>query len=69
MSAPRTADGGPAAPLLARLQRREHVRARLSHESDPRPPELPDAVRERVLSWRRRVGLLLAADRARHSGA
>ena len=69
MSAAREAEAGDAVPLLARLHRREQVRAVLSHEADPRPPELPDAVRERVLSWQRRVRLLLDADRGRGAPA
>jgi hypothetical protein len=59
------ADGGVASPLLARLHRREQVRATLAHEHDPRAPELPDALRARCLSWQRRVRLLLEADRGR----
>lgn len=69
MSAARDAGGGNAVPLLARLHRREQVRAALSHEGDPCPPEMPDAVRERVLSWQRRVRLLLDADRGRRAPA
>ncbi len=65
MSGVREQGPGGAVPLLARLDRREQVRAALSHEDDPRQPELPDAVRERMLSWQRRVRLLFEADRAR----
>jgi hypothetical protein len=57
-------DGG-APPVLARLRRREALRAELSHEHDPRRPELPDALRARCLSWQRRLRMLLEADRAR----
>lgn len=67
MSAVREPDAGSAVPLLARLHRREQVRAALSHEHDPRPAELPEAVRARCLSWQRRVRMLLEADRARRS--
>jgi hypothetical protein len=56
---------GAATPLLARLHRRETLRASLAHEHDPRPPELPAALRARCLSWQRRVRMLLEADRAR----
>jgi len=67
VSVARKPEAGAAEPLLARLHRREQVRAALSHEHDPAPPELPEAVRARCLSWQRRVRLLLEADRARWS--